>query len=53
VPLSCNLETLTSWNPLGHSRPVTELLYLTMLIDVAITGDRNMIKKEAERKFKI
>ena len=28
VPLSWNLGTLTSWNPLGHSRPVTELLYL-------------------------
>jgi hypothetical protein len=27
VPLSCNLGTLTSWNPLGHSRPVTGLLY--------------------------
>jgi hypothetical protein len=26
--LSCNLGTLTSWNPLGHSRPVTGLLYL-------------------------
>jgi hypothetical protein len=28
VPLSCSLGTLTSWNPLGHSRPVTGLLYL-------------------------
>ena len=26
VPLSCNLGTLTSWNHLGHSRPVTGLL---------------------------
>jgi hypothetical protein len=26
--LSCNLGTLTSWNPLDHSRPVTGLLYL-------------------------
>jgi hypothetical protein len=25
VPLSRNLGTLTSWNPLGHSRPVTGL----------------------------
>jgi len=25
VPLSCNLGTLTSWNPLGHSRPVMRL----------------------------
>jgi hypothetical protein len=28
VPLSWNLGTLTSWNPLGHSRPVMGLLYL-------------------------
>jgi len=28
VPLSWNLVTVTSWNPLGHSRPVTGLLYL-------------------------
>ena len=28
VPLSCNLGTLTSWKPLGHSRPVMGLLYL-------------------------
>jgi len=28
VPLSWNLGTLNSWNPLGHSRPVTGLLYL-------------------------
>jgi hypothetical protein len=26
VPLSFNLRTLTSWNPLGHSRTVTGLL---------------------------
>jgi hypothetical protein len=28
MPLLCNLGTLTSWNPLIHSRPVTGLLYL-------------------------
>ena len=28
MPLSWNLGSLTSWNPLGHSRPVTGLLYL-------------------------
>jgi len=28
VPLSWNLGTLTSWNPLGYSRPVMGLLYL-------------------------
>jgi hypothetical protein len=31
VLLSWNLGTLTSWNPLGHSRPVTGLLYLLLL----------------------
>ena len=29
--LSWNLGTLTSWNSLGHSRPVTGLLYLYLL----------------------
>jgi hypothetical protein len=28
VPLSRNLVTLTSWKLLGHSRPVTGLLYI-------------------------
>jgi hypothetical protein len=32
MPLSCNLGTLTSWNPLGHSRHVTGLLYLLSLL---------------------
>jgi hypothetical protein len=31
VPLSRNLGILTSWNPLGHPRPVTGLLYLNFL----------------------
>ena len=31
MPLSWNLGTLTSWNPLGHSKPVTGLLYLYSL----------------------
>ena len=28
----CNVGTLTFWNPLGHSRPVTGLLYLSDVI---------------------
>jgi len=36
LPPSCavvtNLGTLTSWNPLGHSGPVTGLLYLYLII---------------------
>ena len=31
VPLSRYLGTLTSWNPLGHFRPVIGLLYLYLL----------------------
>jgi len=32
VPLSCNLGTLTSWNPLGHSRPVMGMIYLYLYL---------------------
>jgi len=32
APLLWNLGILTSWNPLGHSRPVTGLLYLHPLL---------------------
>jgi len=32
VPLSRSLGTLTPWNPLGHSGPVTRLLYLVGFI---------------------
>ena len=32
VPLSRNLEPLTFWNPLVHSRPVTGLLYLYLYL---------------------
>jgi hypothetical protein len=32
MSLSRNLGTLTSWNPLGHSRPVTGLLCLYLLL---------------------
>ena len=28
VPLSQNLGALTSWNPVGHSRAVTGLIYI-------------------------
>jgi hypothetical protein len=34
VPLPCNLGTLTSLNPPGHSRPVTGLLYLYRLFRI-------------------
>ena len=32
VPLSWDLATLTSWNPLDHSRPVMGLLYLYVTV---------------------
>jgi len=49
VPLSRNLGTLTSWNPLGLSRPVMGLLYLhhsfccslCCSFDSAVQGGRN------------
>ena len=34
VPLSCNLGTLNSWKSLGHSRPVTGLLYVFTCFDI-------------------
>jgi len=43
VPLSRNLGTLTSWNPLGLSRPVMELLYLLPIFQavnaILLTGN--------------
>jgi hypothetical protein len=39
--LSRNLGTLTSWNPLGHSRPVTGLLYLLPLLFEETITDEN------------
>jgi hypothetical protein len=42
VPLSCNLGTLTSWNPLGHSRPVPGLLYLYLFFIVECIVDSDM-----------
>jgi hypothetical protein len=40
-PLSCNLGTLTSWNALGHSRPVTGLLYLYLYLYVTFVWEIN------------
>jgi len=41
VPLSRNLGTLTSWNPLGPFKPVMGLLYLVQctLLDIRIQQD--------------
>jgi len=38
VPLSLNLGTLTSWNPLDHSRPATGLIYLFLPVVFNDTG---------------
>jgi len=43
VPLSRNLGTLTSWNPLGLSRPVTGLTYL-LTVDYRIRQHPNTIQ---------
>jgi len=36
VPLSRSLGTLTSWNPVGHSGPVTGLLYLDIFFPIPV-----------------
>jgi len=42
--LSLNLGTLTSWNPLGHSRPVTGLLYFYIVETVSTPSDITKIE---------
>jgi hypothetical protein len=49
VPLSCNLRTLTSWNPLGHSRPVTGELLCIKKKEVKITY-RNQRKRNIAKE---
>ena len=47
VPLSRNLGTLTSWNPLGPSRPVTGLVYLYLYkVDLAQNRPGNCYEEE-------
>ena len=41
VQLSWNLGTSTSWNPLGHSRPVTGLIYLHLPLPILINVQRD------------
>jgi len=41
VPLAGNLGVLTSWNPLGLSRPVMGLHYLFYLTNGAIFGKKS------------
>jgi len=48
MPLSRNLGTLTSWNPLGHFRPVTGLLYLYFLPFYVL---RNIFRLNFKRRF--
>jgi hypothetical protein len=33
-----DLGTLTSWNPLGHPRPVTGLLYILLISIMKVVG---------------
>ena len=44
VPLSWNLGTLNSWNPLGPSGPVTGLLYLYLLSLKGTIFEKKVIK---------
>jgi len=41
VPLSFNLGNLTSWNPLGHFRPVMGLLYLLFIYSLFLACSCN------------
>ena len=45
VPSLRNLGTLTSWNPLGLSRPVTGLLYLLLTQKVSTYTDMEYFKQ--------
>ena len=47
VPLSRNLETLTSWNPLGLSRLVMGLLYL-YIASMEVENSCKILVKESE-----
>jgi hypothetical protein len=38
--LTTILGTLTSWKPVGHSRPVTGLLYLYLYLTICDNVDR-------------
>jgi len=46
VPLSRNLGTLTSWNPLGLSRPVTGMLYLYLYLQTLIICTLHLVKTQ-------
>jgi hypothetical protein len=48
--LSRNLGTLTSWNPLGHSRPVTGLLYLLQFQNIYCTVFQTKVSTLRKRK---
>jgi len=50
VPLPWNLGTLTSWNTLGHSRPVTGLIYL---LKTPKMKPKPFMQKKCEIKLKI
>ena len=45
VPLSWNLGNLTSRNPLGHSRPVTGLLYFYSSLELSTTSQSFRLRR--------
>jgi hypothetical protein len=53
VPFSCNLGTLTSWNPLGHSRPATGLLYLYLYCESIELWMRRNRWHNMKKRFKL
>jgi len=46
------LGTLTSWNPLGHSRPVMGLLYLSVVVVVVVVVACSMLLKKTKKEKK-
>jgi hypothetical protein len=56
VPLSRNLGTLTSWNPLDHPRLVTGLLYLalprTFTRNLKFTRNRSSLSSASDAMYR-
>ena len=53
VPLSRNLGTLTSWNPLGPSGPVTKQLNLYLYPDVCLQKRRKTEQNSEQKMFRV
>ena len=51
VPLSRNLGTLTSWNPLGLSRPVVGLICFYLHVKYPILMNSNFLERFSKKKW--